>query len=64
MIRFDTKEDMAHYDNLYHQIYEKNNKIAQLTNILTELEEYMKENEGMYILNAINKIQKLKEKYK
>ena len=30
MIRFDTKKDMDHYDNLYHQIYEKDKKIKQL----------------------------------
>lgn len=41
-----------------------NADLTKMKNILTELEEYMKENEGMYILNAIDRLQELKEKYK
>ena len=38
MIRFDTKKDMEHYDNLYHQIYEKQQEIERLNNIIDEIE--------------------------
>ena len=30
MIRFDTKKDIEHYDNLYNQIYEKDKEIERL----------------------------------
>ena len=41
MIRFDTKKDMEHYDNLYHQIYEKDKEIERLNNVINELEKYL-----------------------
>ena len=34
MIRFDTKKDIEHYNNLYHQIYEKDKEIERLNNII------------------------------
>lgn len=37
MIRFDTKKDMEHYDNLYHQIYEKDKEIERLKKDLKTL---------------------------
>ena len=43
MIRFDTKKDMEHYDNLYKEIYAKDKKIDQLTNNWNELEEWLKD---------------------
>ena len=39
MIRFDTKKDMDHYDNLYHQKYEKDREIKRLNNTINELKQ-------------------------
>ncbi len=37
MIRFDTKKDLEHYDNLYREKYKKDREIERLNNIFKEV---------------------------
>ena len=62
MIRFDTKKDMEHYDNLYHQIIEKVKQLDKYKNVIDKIKEYIKENiadiefmEENYDLDFLNK---------
>ena len=72
MIRFDTKKDMEHYDNLYKQIIDKDKEIDRLNNIINELEKYLKEKQTLCGINqqgfswgvagdCLDKLQELKE---
>ena len=70
MIRFDTKKDMEHYDNLYHQIIEKDKQLDKYKNVIDKIKEYTKitsklkyENEyvGLFVKDICNDILELLE---
>ena len=62
MIRFDTKKDMEHYDNLYKEIYAKDKQITQLTNNWNELEEWVsKHYVGTLGDSILDKMKEIKE---
>ena len=64
MIRFDSKKDLDHYDNLYHQIYEKDKEIERLNKDLDTAIEICnnRQKEIVRLNNIIDELEKeLKE---
>ena len=59
MIRFDTKKDMEHYDNLYHKIIELEQENKQLKEKIDKAIEYIKEHkdENNYVFLLPSELQ-------